>query len=572
MEVADLSYLQAADLVAQDERSSHDGMINVHADCDLGSTVIAMLDAHTRLYIFETRELDDGTKRALIMLEGSSAPLGWATAITADGIPLIYMFARPLYEVGKRALKVRRQFEQTSKFVRQLTPGTRLHITETRRTTAGAQRVCVVVIGEFNEAGWVTAKHPNGKRTVAEVKGLSSNTSRGGRRSPESERKAPSSPRSKYEGMSNEALETAAVEFISQLGSVMPSTSLVNTATQLGNRAAELSSSVAPLELSVLQGGEKPLTVELGEILQNRTQTVEQMMTEFSVSRTDSRQDGKADKMEFRMYMRTLLDQQGMLSNMVGANEIDNLFPTLDVDGSGSIDVQELSKALETLEEARAAHHSAVMVERSRSDVFLRRQERVTKVADLTRTAEEAVMRREVELKKSLGAQLGDLLAKKDLVAKDVAKSWTKDGPVEKAMFRRECEARGWKADGSDIDRIFERLVISLGAKSSPRDVGGALDAAKLEQGLGMLMQDAEDLKPTLRRLNMEIIEMTKSVKIAQAEHKQLMMVEDQEALASEEESRQREEKRRLLKEQAAAGAAAKGPTKGKKGKNQKKR
>ena len=286
MEVADLSYLHAADLVASDDRSSHDGVVNVHAECDLSSKVVAELSSHTRLYIFETRELDDGTRRVLIMLEGDSSPLGWATAITPDGIPLIYLFARPLYEVEKRPLKVRQHFEATSKYLKQLPAGTRMHIIEHRRTKDGAQRVCVVVIGESEPTGWVTLKKPNGLKTLVEVKGLSSGT--GGRRSPNSDMHGATSssssssngsstshsakgstrdPTLKYKHMATEALETAAVEFMSQLNGLIPSSSLDTVAADIGKKAETFEIKVAPLRLSVLEGGEKPISVEIGEIL-----------------------------------------------------------------------------------------------------------------------------------------------------------------------------------------------------------------------------------------------------------------------------------------------------------------
>lgn len=105
MEVADVSYLHTADLVATDGRSCCNGSIMVHESASLDSTLVAQLTAHTRLHVVDSCWLDDHTKRALIVVEGDDEPLGWATAITSDGIPLIYLFARPLYEVAKQPLK-----------------------------------------------------------------------------------------------------------------------------------------------------------------------------------------------------------------------------------------------------------------------------------------------------------------------------------------------------------------------------------------------------------------------------------------------------------------------------------
>ena len=54
--------------------------------------------------------------------------------------------------------KVRKQFELASKFVTQLSVGTRMHVIETRVTTEGVQRVCIVVEGQDKPRGWVTMR------------------------------------------------------------------------------------------------------------------------------------------------------------------------------------------------------------------------------------------------------------------------------------------------------------------------------------------------------------------------------------------------------------------------------
>lgn len=79
-----------------------------------------------------------------------------------------------MYEVIRGPLKVRRHFEYNSAFVAQLPVGTQVVPVEARRTSEGAQRVCVVVVGDERPVGWITARHAttgNGvaKRTVREV-------------------------------------------------------------------------------------------------------------------------------------------------------------------------------------------------------------------------------------------------------------------------------------------------------------------------------------------------------------------------------------------------------------------
>ena len=77
------------------------------------------------------------------MLEGSSTPLGQVTSRAADGTPLIYLYSRPLYEVITPP-KVQAGFDSTSRFVKQLGVGAKLHVVEARRacTRRGATGVC----------------------------------------------------------------------------------------------------------------------------------------------------------------------------------------------------------------------------------------------------------------------------------------------------------------------------------------------------------------------------------------------------------------------------------------------
>ena len=62
------------------------------------------------------------------------------------------------------------------------------------------------------------------------------------------------------------ALETAAVEFVSQLGAIIPSSNLAAASDAIGAKAEVLEDKVRPLRTSVLEDGEKPLSVELGEM------------------------------------------------------------------------------------------------------------------------------------------------------------------------------------------------------------------------------------------------------------------------------------------------------------------
>ena len=140
----------------------------VNAECDPSSSVVAELQPLRRLRVLVSQKLDDGTVRACIVLEGSTTPLGWVTSMSADGVPHIYLYSRPLYEVCT-APKVRLSYDPTSRFVKQLPVGLKLHVVEARRTAEGALRVCIVPVGQTEPLGWITAKKPDGSRTIREM-------------------------------------------------------------------------------------------------------------------------------------------------------------------------------------------------------------------------------------------------------------------------------------------------------------------------------------------------------------------------------------------------------------------
>ena len=127
------------------------------------SEEIETLKPFTKLCVLAVREQSDGSKRACVVREGGTHPLGWLTSTSADGVPFIYRYARPLYETAC-PVKVRKHFDATSKFVTQLPMGTRLHVTETRRAADGTVRVAVAVVGREDALGWMTAKRRDGTK------------------------------------------------------------------------------------------------------------------------------------------------------------------------------------------------------------------------------------------------------------------------------------------------------------------------------------------------------------------------------------------------------------------------
>ena len=132
------------------------------AECETSNDLVGEpLPIDARFYILESRRLQNGAKRARVVLKGQETPFGWLTQQSPDGRAKIRsVYARPLYQVVRLAI-VRRRFELTSEEVGTLPVGSKLHIVETRRTPEGAQRVCVVLVGQDKVYGWLTARKPH---------------------------------------------------------------------------------------------------------------------------------------------------------------------------------------------------------------------------------------------------------------------------------------------------------------------------------------------------------------------------------------------------------------------------
>ena len=145
--------------------------VTVHADCDPSSAVVTeSLPRGTLMRVLETREMSGGEKRALLVLKGEVVPYGWITLQLMEGISVLRpAFARPLYEVVKSPI-VRKRFELTSEVVDTLAVGTRLSIVDVRRAADGAQRACIMVLGDDVPLGWLTIRRPaKGSVTICQV-------------------------------------------------------------------------------------------------------------------------------------------------------------------------------------------------------------------------------------------------------------------------------------------------------------------------------------------------------------------------------------------------------------------
>ena len=563
MEVADIEYLQTVDLIGVDERSSADGVVNVHADCDLQSEKVAELEPGTRFYIVENRELDDGTQRSLIVLEGDEIPLGWATAYTSDGTPLMLVFARPRYEVAKKPLKLRQRFEQTSKFLKQLSVGTKLHITEMRRTVDGTQRVCVIVIGDHEECGWVSSQLPDGRRTLRELK---DDTPQGFAQFPPFPVRPKVDWQKRYAEMTYEALDAAAQTLLGMRPKIYLNSSqtMKDRAVAFDERAEAVERRVQPLKKSMLKGGRMPVNIVLAYCIRDGVApnwiplTPELFMKEGSEAGKTPSSKGKIAKMDFRMYVRQLLDVKDMTSSMKGADEIDSLFPELDKDDSGEIDIEEIIVWMAQLK-IQLEKYEIMLAEELQMAVNYRNHR--TDIGPMTTVTKNAEVALEEHTKakavvSEVGNQLGSVLKKdsdqggKSMV--EVAADWMRiaAGPVDKKSFRHTFKKLGLAGETDDIDRLHTSLCKRGGEKDGDFD-----DAGALAKALEFAIADSEKARGIMRACNIQIIETTRPLRPVQADYLKQMKVWEEEARYEEDREKRRRAEEKVREREAARKA-----------------
>jgi len=268
----------------------------------------------------------------------------------------------------------------------------------------------------------------------------------------------------------------------------------------------------------------------------------------------DKNNDGDISLIEFRACVRNNLHLKA------DNQEIDAFFNTMDGDGGGSLDLNELKVVFKKLSDTalRAGDETAAI--RARADLLQAKVDTLSEVAEATETAEAAYAKVQYLLReKPVDEALGERLVAKNLKVQDVMRLWDKDGDgtISKEEFYVNVSAVGLTTFSKEqIDGLFDRY---------DDDGGGSLDLDELKPTLASLIDSAKKAGVVFRAAERSNVELRKAAKRVQKELAVVDIQERKEAKLQEEAARAEaeaikvaeEEKKRLAREAKEAKAAA---------------
>ena len=197
------------------------------------------------------------------------------------------------------------------------------------------------------------------------------------------------------------------------------------------------------------------------------------------MSAWDTSGDGKISVAEFRLRVRGL----GFKSEQVTVFEIDELFRSLDLNGSAFLHLNELKTAFERMQAGVARHME--QVKRAVDAAARLREAAAVAVRAAKRTATLDAQEYRMELRQrgklaSVEQMLGKLMAQRNVRLHDVGRDW-----AERVGFRRSVRVFG-VGDADTDDAALDALFDSFGP-----DERGALGVPQLKAALGRLQTAA---------------------------------------------------------------------------------
>jgi Ca2+-binding EF-hand superfamily protein len=250
-------------------------------------------------------------------------------------------------------------------------------------------------------------------------------------------------------------------------------------------------------------------------------------------------------KMDFRKHVRRVIKEDD-------TKKIDELFGELDDDGSGSLDVKELTATFNSLQdEAKLAKARAEAI-RQRCAFLQSRAGAATLAADTMAAAEEALVElNRIKGSKTLGNTVGEALITKNFKVGEIVGQWdSTKGEVSKPQFRKNlAKSLDVKAPAEQVDRLFDRF---------DKDSGGTLDLDELKAAMEILNEEHKQRENALAVQQAKHESLAKTAKSMHADVKKMYQA-DQDEAKQKAEAEAKEAKQRALAEanaQAARDAA----------------
>ena len=203
----------------------------------------------------------------------------------------------------------------------------------------------------------------------------------------------------------------------------------------------------------------------------------------------DKNGDGDISKMEMRSLMRSEMNIKA------DNDEIDAFFMTIDRDGSGSLDLDEMKLALMKLLNLSISAVGEAAELRAKAQQLREKAAFVKQVAEATRACEQTELRlaefRSKGLGKTVEAKIGEKIVYKNMKIGDVMKKWDKDGggKLDKVEFREAVLEMGVDATAAELDEHFTKID---GNGNGELDAGEILAMLKRLTNAGLAMRDEE--------------------------------------------------------------------------------
>lgn len=282
-------------------------------------------------------------------------------------------------------------------------------------------------------------------------------------------------------------------------------------------------------------GGKKSLVETLGEALVKKSVKVPELVKQWSSSSKGV--VNEANKVEFRKSVRATIEWPNV-------KDIDNLFTTVDTDGTGTVSSIALAKAINRmLDRARDAVTKADKIA-ARVAFFQSRIDSATEVANATATAEDADARLEsITGNKSPEARLGAELLRRNAKMVDIMKAFESTaGAVDRKQFRKGVRTFGVNDEDQALDALFDSL---------DDDGGGTLDNEELKAALSVLRDASVESDREVERLKKKSVELWKAAKMSQLELKKQRKADELAAQAEKEQEAKDAEERTAAAEAA---------------------